>query len=238
MKRRPLLAGWQEVRSRPAPRQKALGRLALRLQRLDSTITAWVERHCAYAIFGSAGVRKQLWWIPIGDFRAQYSNEPAKGMLIPDPVEVAGTSVGAEPEISIGIAGEDLRDGRTIDRKPHGVAGNAEPETHRGDERRRVVQLQGRLERARVRWVGHDRRRIAAGQEGIWEAAARGRAVLGGRTIGRDGDRVIARLDIKRRVERFQNHRHEPTVARGSPGGALCCGREAILCAAERDRAR
>ena len=82
------------------PRQKALGRFAVRLQRLDSTITSWVERHCAYAIFWSAGVRKQLLWISIGDFRAQYTNEPEKGMLIPDPVEVAGTSIGAEPVIS------------------------------------------------------------------------------------------------------------------------------------------
>ena len=58
------------------PRQKALGRFALHLQRLDSTITACLERHCAYAIFWSAGVRKQLLRISIGDFRAQYSNEP------------------------------------------------------------------------------------------------------------------------------------------------------------------
>jgi four helix bundle protein len=39
---------------------------------------------------------KQLFWIPIGDLKAQYSNEPEKGMLIVDPVEVAGTSVGAK----------------------------------------------------------------------------------------------------------------------------------------------
>ena len=84
--------------ARVGPTPQSSRPLCPRVQRLDSTITAWVERHCAYAILWSAGVRKQLLWI--GDFRAQYTNEPEKGILIPDPVEVAATSVGAEPVIS------------------------------------------------------------------------------------------------------------------------------------------
>jgi hypothetical protein len=72
--------------------------LPLRLQRIDSTITSWVERHCAYAIF--PGVVKHTLELSIVEFSRQYENEPAKGMLIPDAVAVAGTSVGAEPEIS------------------------------------------------------------------------------------------------------------------------------------------